>query len=370
MDAIKEIEKKLTNYENQYILENKLLKKELAMYKEKENQYKNNIIELHNKINELNIIYDNDCQKYEFNYSKLKEENEQLNEDYLIIKNNFDLLKNELQKEMAKNQILIDKCNKLSYLYEQKEKTKNNNYRKEKNNKTEANIKNYSLENGKQKQKIIFYCNNTISIIIKWIENNFINFYDLNKLKNEELFNNSENFLKIEKNDLFSFDKLKGSLLKAKENIDNYFYKINMEIKEEKEKTNNFENKYSEINSFLKNIYHQLYDEINKEKYFELNENIKNECSDENLFYFSQIEYIIDNIFILLKKIKQSSFNKSLDKLIENNVLLNKDVENYKKKIVDLYTDNKILLNKYKELLNNKEVSKQNLSNAYSDKDT
>ena len=35
----------------------------------------------------------------------------------------------------------------------------------------EANIKNYSLENGKQKQKIIFYCNNTISIIIKWIEN-------------------------------------------------------------------------------------------------------------------------------------------------------------------------------------------------------
>ena len=29
MDAIKEIEEKLTNYENQYILENKLLKKEL-----------------------------------------------------------------------------------------------------------------------------------------------------------------------------------------------------------------------------------------------------------------------------------------------------------------------------------------------------
>ena len=117
----------------------------------------------------------------------------------------------------------------------------------------------------------------------------------MNNLKNEELFNNSENFLKIEKNDLFSFDKLKGSLLKAKENIDNYFYKINMELKEEKEKTDNFENKYSEINSFLKNIYHQLYDEINKEKYFELNENIKNECSDENLFYFSHIEYIIDN---------------------------------------------------------------------------
>ena len=72
----------------------------------------------------------------------------------------------------------------------------------------------------------------------------------------------------------------------------------------------------------------------------------------------------------MLKKIKQSSFNKSLDKLIENNVLLNKDIENYKKKIVDLYTDNKILLEKYKELLNNKEESKRNLSNEYSDKNT
>ena len=368
MDAIKEIEKKLTNYENQYILENKLLKKELSLYKERENKYKSNIIELKNEINELNIIYYNDCEKYEFNYSKIKEEKEELNKDFLIMKNNFDLLKNELQKEISKNEILIDKYNKLSDLYEQKKKENFTHYKNAKKNKIESYNKNNSLENEKQKQKIKSYCNNAISIIIKWIENNFIYFYDLNNINNEELYNNNENLINIEKSDLFSFDKLKDTLLNAKENIDNYFYKMNLKLKEEKEGISNIEKKYIEINTFLKNVYHHLYEEINKEKYFDINNNIKNEYNDENYFYFSQIEYIIDNIFILLKKIQQSSFNKSLDKLVEDNILLNKEIENYKMKIVDLYKDNKVLLEKYKKSINIKEESKIELSNIYSDK--
>lgn len=367
MEAIEEIEKKLTNYENQYISENKSLIEKINLYNEREKQYKEQIIELYNKIDEINIINENKMKKDELNYNLIKEENCQLKEDYIRLKNNFDLVKKELNKEISKNELLIDKYNKLSYLYEQKERENINYYRNNTFQNTEYNKNNFKndlSENENEKDKILDYCNNTISMIIKWIETNFISLFNSNNFCNEEIRDNNS-FINIDKNDLFIFDKLRDSLLQAKDIIDDYYYKINVELKKVNERIIDVEKQNSEKYNYLENLYYRLCDEVNKEKYFDISINNNNYENNES-FYFKEIEYLINNIFILLKKVKESSFNQSLDKLIEDNIILNKEIENCKLKIVDLYNDNKIIIQKNNELQNINEKLKQTLSKIFS----
>ena len=367
MEAIEEIEKKLTNYENQYISENQSLIEKINLYNEREKQYKEQIIELYNKIDEINIINENKMKKDELNYYLIKEENCQLKEDYIRLKNNFDLVKKELNKEISKNELLIDKYNKLSYLYEQKERENINYYRNNTFQNTEYNKNNFKndlSENENEKDKILDYCNNTISMIIKWIETNFISLFNSNNFCNEEIPDNNS-FINIDKNDLFIFDKLRDSLLQAKDIIDDYYYKINVELKKVNERIIDVEKQNSEKYNYLENLYYRLCDEVNKEKYFDIIINNNNYENNES-FYFKEIEYLINNIFILLKKVKESSFNQSLDKLIEDNIILNKEIENCKLKIVDLYNDNKIIIQKNNELQNINEKLKQTLSKIFS----
>ena len=360
MEVIDEIEKKLSNYENQYILENQSLIEKLHIFEEKEKKYKEHILELYHKLDELNIINVNQNKKNDLNYTLLKEENIQLKENYTTLKNNFDLLKKELNKEISKNDMLIDKYNKLSFLYEQKEKENISFNKRDIHYITDINSHNNNFyENEAEKEKIIFYCNNTISIFIKWIENNFISLNDSDNPQNEDyISNNNNNYINIDKNDLFIFDKLRNTLLQAKDTMDDYFYK-------EKERISIIEKQNNEIKNFLENLYHHLYEEVKREKYFDVNDNIDNEYECDKFFYLSEIEYLVDNIFILLKKIKESSFNKSLDKLIEDNIILNKEIENYKMKIIDLYNDNKAILDKYNELQNINLELKQQLSKGF-----
>ena len=367
MEAIEEIEKKLTNYENQYISENQSLIEKINLYNEREKQYKDQIFELYNKIDEINIINENKMKKDELNYNLIKEENCQLKEDYIRLKNNFDLIKKELNKEISKNELLIDKYNKLSYLYEQKERENINYYRNNTFQNTEYNKNNFKndlSENENEKDKILDYCNNTISMIIKWIETNFISLFNSNNFCNEEIPDNNS-FINIDKNDLFIFDKLRDSLLQAKDIIDDYYYKINVELKKVNERIIDVEKQNSEKYNYLENLYYRLCDEVNKEKYFDIIINNNNYENNES-FYFKEIEYLINNIFILLKKVKESSFNQSLDKLIEDNIILNKEIENCKLKIVDLYNDNKIIIQKNNELQNINEKLKQTLSKIFS----
>lgn len=367
MEAIEEIEKKLTNYENQYISENQSLIEKINLYNEREKQYKEQIFELYNKIDEINIINENKMKKDELNYNLIKEENCQLKEDYIRLKNNFDLVKKELNKEISKNELLIDKYNKLSYLYEQKERENINYYRNNTFQNTEYNKNNFKndlFENENEKDKILDYCNNTISMIIKWIETNFISLFNSNNFCNEEIPDNNS-FINIDKNDLFIFDKLRDSLLQAKDIIDDYYYKINVELKKVNERIIDVEKQNSEKYNYLENLYYRLCDEVNKEKYFDISINNNNYENNES-FYFKEIEYLINNIFILLKKVKESSFNQSLDKLIEDNIILNKEIENCKLKIVDLYNDNKIIIQKNNELQNINEKLKQTLSKIFS----
>ena len=201
-------------------------------------------------------------------------------------------------------------------------------------------------------------------MIIKWIETNFISLFNSNNFCNEEIPDNNS-FINIDKNDLFIFDKLRDSLLQAKDIIDDYYYKINVELKKVNERIIDVEKQNSEKYNYLENLYYRLCDEVNKEKYFDIIINNNNYENNES-FYFKEIEYLINNIFILLKKVKESSFNQSLDKLIEDNFILNKEIENCKLKIVDLYNDNKIIIQKNNELQNINEKLKQTLSKIFS----
>ena len=358
MDAIEEIEKKLSDYENQYITENKILHEQLNEFIEKEKLYQEEISSLYDQVSELKIVTSSHNKKREFDSKLIKEENNQLKDEYNLIKSEYDKLKKELNNEIMKNELLMDKYNKLSYLYEQKEKENFQLLEKIENN----NGINLEKKENKEKNEILSYCNNTLSIFIKWIEINFISLYN----KNQNYINNNDfnisysDYIHIEKNDLFIFDKLKESLLKAKNLIDNNFANICSELDEERQKVIEYENQNFQFNKLLEKIYNHLYQEINNEKYFDINNEDRYEV--DNFYFLNEIGNMINQTFELLKKIKESSYDKSLDKLIEDNTQLSKEIEIIKSKAVALYNDNKILY-KYKNELEkiNKEL-KQKLS--------
>ena len=355
MNAIEEIQQKLSNYENQYISENKLLIEKVNEFMEREQYYKDQILSLFNQVNELKLITTNRNKKTEYDAKFLKEENIQLKEEYNSIKNEYNKLKKELNSEKIKNEILLDKYNKLSYLYEQKEKE---NYQLIEKNKNKKDIIDSDKKEEKERNELIEYCNNTLSIFIKWTETN------LTKLSNlDSDYNSYNDYINIEKNNLFIFDELKNSLLKAKNILDNKFTKINVELEKDKQQLINIQKENLEFNNILENIYNHLYQEIYNEKYFDINKNyrMENKYEADNYYFFNEIENMINKIFELLKKIKESSYDKSLDKLIEDNTQLSKENELIKSKAIALYNDNKILFNYKNELEKINEELKQKL---------
>ena len=229
MDAISEIEQKLTDYENHYIFENKLLTDKLNDYIDKEKKYKEQIISLYNKIDELKFILSNKNKKNEFDSKLIKEENIEIKDEYNLIKNENNKLKKELNNEKIKNELLVNKYNELTYLNEETEK-ENITLRgkikfKEKQNLENINNKQCLEMEKNEKNKILAYCNNTISLLIKWIETNLISF------NNNDNYNPCE-YLNIEcYNNLIIFGKLRDSLLKAKREFDSRINQINMEKK-------------------------------------------------------------------------------------------------------------------------------------------
>ena len=343
MDAISEIEQKLTDYENHYILENKLLTDKLNDYIDKEKKYKEQIISLYNKIDELKFISSHKNKKNEFDSKLIKEENIQIKDEYNLIKNENNKLKKELNNEKLKNELLVNKYNELTYLYDETEK-QNITLRgkiKFKERQSLDNINNKQcLEMEKnEKNKLLAYCNNTISVLIKWIETNLISFND------NDNYNPCE-YLNIEcYNSLIIFDKLRDSLLKAKNAFNRKIYKINMQLKEEKQSIENAQNKQKQDNNLLQKIYNHFCKEVNNGNYFNINnnDNVNKKSRYDDNFYFNETENMINKTFQLLKKIKESSYNKSLDKLVMDNTQLNKEIEMLKEKMINLYEDNKLL---------------------------
>ena len=363
MDAISEIEQKLADYENHYIFENKLLTDKLNDYIDKEKKYKEHIISLYNKIDELKFINSNKSKKNEFDSKLIKEENIQIKDEYNLIKNENNKLKKELNNEKIKNELLVNKYNELTNLYEEKEK-ENITLRgkikfKEKQSLDNINNKQCLEMEKNEKNKILAYCNNTISVLIKWIETNLISFND------NDNYNPCE-YLNIEcYNNLIIFGKLRDSLLKAKKEIDCKINQINMEKKEEKQSIKNAQNKQKQDNNLLQKIYKHFYKEVSNGNYFSINnnDNANNKSGLNDNFYFNEIENMINKTFELLKKIKESSYNKSLDKLVMDNTQLNKEIEMMKEKMINLYEDNKLLYNYNNELEKEIEDLKTKMTN-------
>ena len=363
MDAISEIEQKLADYENHYIFENKLLTDKLNDYIDKEKKYKEHIISLYNKIDELKFINSNKSKKNEFDSKLIKEENIQIKDEYNLIKNENNKLKKELNNEKIKNELLVNKYNELTNLYEEKEK-ENITLRgkikfKEKQSLDNINNKQCLEMEKNEKNKILEYCNNTISVLIKWIETNLISFND------NDNYNPCE-YLNIEcYNNLIIFGKLRDSLLKAKREFDSRINQINMQLKEKKQKIENTQKKQKQDNNLLQKIYKHFYKEVSNGNYFNINnnDNANNKSGHNDNFYFNEIENMINKTFELLKKIKESSYNKSLDKLVMDNTQLNKEIEMMKEKIINLYEDNKLLYNYNNELEKEIEDLKTKMTN-------
>ena len=363
MDAISEIEQKLADYENHYIFENKLLTDKLNDYIDKEKKYKEHIISLYNKIDELKFITSNKSKKNEFDSKLIKEENIQIKDEYNLIKNENNKLKKELNNEKIKNELLVNKYNELTNLYEEKEK-ENITLRgkikfKEKQSLDNINNKQCLEMEKNEKNKILEYCNNTISVLIKWIETNLITFND------NDNYNPCE-YLNIEcYNNLIIFGKLRDSLLKAKREFDSRINQINMQLKEKKQNIENAQNKQKQDNNLLQKIYKHFYKEVSNGNYFNINnnDNANNKSGHNDNFYFNEIENMINKTFELLKKIKESSYNKSLDKLVMDNTQLNKEIEMMKEKMINLYEDNKLLYNYNNELEKEIEDLKTKMTN-------
>ena len=363
MDAISEIEQKLADYENHYIFENKLLTDKLNDYIDKEKKYKEHIISLYNKIDELKFINSNKSKKNEFDSKLIKEENIQIKDEYNLIKNENNKLKKELNNEKIKNELLVNKYNELTNLYEEKEK-ENITLRgkikfKEKQSLDNINNKQCLEMEKNEKNKILEYCNNTISVLIKWIETNLISFND------NDNYNPCE-YLNIEcYNNLIIFGKLRDSLLKAKREFDSRINQINMQLKEKKQSIENAQNKQKQDNTLLQKIYKHFYKEVSNGNYFNINnnDNANNKSGHNDNFYFNEIENMINKTFELLKKIKESSYNKSLDKLVMDNTQLNKEIEMMKEKMINLYEDNKLLYNYNNELEKEIEDLKTKMTN-------
>ena len=363
MDAISEIEQKLADYENHYIFENKLLTDKLNDYIDKEKKYKEHIISLYNKIDELKFINSNKSKKNEFDSKLIKEENIQIKDEYNLIKNENNKLKKELNNEKIKNELLVNKYNELTNLYEEKEK-ENITLRgkikfKEKQSLDNINNKQCLEMEKNEKNKILEYCNNTISVLIKWIETNLISFND------NDNYNPCE-YLNIEcYNNLIIFGKLRDSLLKAKREFDSRINQINMQLKEKKQNIENTQKKQKQDNNLLQKIYKHFYKEVSNGNYFNINnnDNANNKSGHNDNFYFNEIENMINKTFELLKKIKESSYNKSLDKLVMDNTQLNKEIEMMKEKMINLYEDNKLLYNYNNELEKEIEDLKTKMTN-------
>ena len=363
MDAISEIEQKLADYENHYIFENKLLTDKLNDYIDKEKKYKEHIISLYNKIDELKFITSNKSKKNEFDSKLIKEENIQIKDEYNLIKNENNKLKKELNNEKIKNELLVNKYNELTNLYEEKEK-ENITLRgkikfKEKQSLDNINNKQCLEMEKNEKNKILEYCNNTISVLIKWIETNLISFND------NDNYNPCE-YLNIEcYNNLIIFGKLRDSLLKAKREFDSRINQINMQLKEKKQNIENTQKKQKQDNNLLQKIYKHFYKEVSNGNYFNINnnDNANNKSGHNDNFYFNEIENMINKTFELLKKIKESSYNKSLDKLVMDNTQLNKEIEMMKEKMINLYEDNKLLYNYNNELEKEIEDLKTKMTN-------
>ena len=295
----------------------------------KSNEFKNQVNDLSNE----NSILENDNKKLKLNLDIVNENTEKLNKEHSELYDKYNSLlkeKNSLEHKLTKLQIEKDNINKELEIL----KNAKNNFDKTINkNNYQNNSELIKLKS--EIQNLTSISNENINQIINWIESYFLNFYsEYITLPGIDILNNTN----------INFDLLQKCLSKTKNSIDNYIIDLNKQIKNLKKTILNCQDDNYKMQKNLEDIYQHIICEIEQGKYFTINK-FK---LDGGLF--DDIEDMLNKVFTLLKRIKIANEENCLDKLIDDNYILNNCNKELNEKIDLLYKDNCILNNQIKEL--------------------
>ena len=327
--SLKELnEKYLNNYEDLFNKYN-FVKDEKDNNTLKSNNFQNQVNDLSNE----NSILENDNKKLKLNLDIVNENTEKLNKEHSDLYEKYNILlkeKNSLEHKFNKLQFEKDNINKeLEVL-----KNSKNNFDKsisKINNQNNSDL----IKLKSEIQNLTSILNENINQIINWIESYFLNFYsEYITLPGIDILNNTN----------INFDLLQKCLSKTKNSIDNYIIDLNKQIKNLKKTILNCQDDNYKMQKNLEDIYQHIICEIEKGKYFTI---CKFKLDGE---LFDDIEDLLNKVFTLLKRIKIANEENCLDKLIDDNYILNNCNKKKKKKIDLLYKDNCILNNQIKEL--------------------
>ena len=327
--SLKELnEKYLNNYEDLFNKYN-FVKDEKDNNTLKSNNFQNQVNDLSNE----NSILENDNKKLKLNLDIVNENTEKLNKEHSDLYEKYNILlkeKNSLEHKFNKLQFEKDNINKeLEVL-----KNSKNNFDKsisKINNQNNSDL----IKLKSEIQNLTSISNENINQIINWIESYFLNFYsEYITLPGIDILNNTN----------INFDLLQKCLSKTKNSIDNHIIDLNKQIKNLKKTILNCQDDNYKMQKNLEDIYQHIICEIEKGKYFTI-------CKfklDGKLF--DDIEDLLNKVFTLLKRIKIANEENCLDKLIDDNYILNNCNKELNEKIDLLYKDNCILNNQIKEL--------------------
>ena len=328
----------LNNLLNQSNIDYQILNEKFNILKnDKENKSLNSNI-FHSRLNDLNnqnSILQSENKQLNVNLNMTNEKYEDLDSKFSDLYSKYNQLSKEkylIEQQNTKTQIENDKLKKeieklkdsKIELDNYKESYDNNTY----NNNEDLNKMKNELNN------ISSFSNENVNAIVNWIDSYLPNVYSHNiTLPQINLYSNDINF-----------ELIKNSLIKNKQLIDNKFYDLNNEIKSLKKTLLNCQDSNYKITKNLEDIYQLLIEEIEKGKYFNLNK-----FKVENDLY-NNIEDMLNKIFSLLKRIKLTKEEKYVDKLIDDNYILNNNNQELCIKVENLLNENCILNQKIKDI--------------------
>ena len=336
-DKESEIEN-LNNLLNQSNIDYQILNEKFNILKnDKENKSLNSNI-FHSRLNDLNnqnSILQSENKQLNVNLNMTNEKYEDLDSKFSDLYSKYNQLSKEkylIEQQNTKTQIENDKLKKeLEKLKDSKIEL--DNYKENYDN----NIYNNNGDLNKMKNEldnITSFSNENVNGIVNWIDSYLPNVYSHNiSLPQINLYSNDINF-----------DLIKNSLIKNKQLIDNKFYDLNDEIKNLKKVLLNYQDSNYKITKNLEDIYQLLIEEIEKGKYFNLNKyKVQNDL-------YNDIEDMLNKIFTLLKRMKLTKEDKYVEKLINDNCILNNNNQELCVKVEKLINENCILNQRLKEI--------------------
>ena len=321
---------------------NELTSKLTISEKEKENMetFINDREKQNMSMKEKNIALskENETLIYELEnlQKKIKDNNMKINE--LENTNNNYVTENfNLSKTVTKLQVEIEELRELKKnLEKEKENTKNIKTIKEK---AEFDYQNELIKLKGDISNIISISNDNIESIVHWIDNYFTNLYSPGVQLPEININNYFN-------EQLPFEKIKKSLLNAKNKVDTDLSSALQKNKEIKTVLTKGQDDYYRMQKYIEDLNMYISNEIELGKYFVVNKDSFQFEKDSQ----KEIEDNLNKIFTLLKRKKVSVDENYINQLIEDNTVLNRNLNELKMKSENIFNENISLDKKNKSL--------------------